>query len=60
MWRWTCRPGASPERTREALKKAEAILASEEAIKDSTAILGFSIFYRYANQAFVFTPQALG
>ncbi|MCV2348240.1 efflux RND transporter permease subunit [Paucibacter sp. Y2R2-4] len=47
--------GASPERTREALKKAEAILASEEAIKDSTAILGFSIFYRYANQAFVFT-----
>ncbi|MEJ6004336.1 multidrug efflux RND transporter permease subunit [Paucibacter sp. AS339] len=47
--------GASPERTREALKKAEAILASEDAIKDSTAILGFSIFYRYANQAFVFT-----
>ncbi|MCV2355844.1 multidrug efflux RND transporter permease subunit [Paucibacter sp. B2R-40] len=46
--------GASPERTREALIKAEKILASEDSVKDATAILGFSIFYRYANQAFVF------
>ncbi len=46
--------GASPERTREALIKAEAILKSEDAIQDATAILGFSIFYRYANQAFIF------
>ncbi|MBT9493777.1 MAG: multidrug efflux RND transporter permease subunit [Paucibacter sp.] len=46
--------GASPERTREALIKAEAILKSEASVQDATAILGFSIFYRYANQAFVF------
>ena len=46
--------GASAERTREALKKAEAILAGEKTVKESIAILGFSIFYRYANQAFVF------
>ncbi|MCV2368928.1 multidrug efflux RND transporter permease subunit [Roseateles oligotrophus] len=46
--------GASPERTREALIKAEKILASEDSIRDATAILGFSIFYRYANQAFIF------
>jgi multidrug efflux pump len=46
--------GASVERTREALKKAEAILAKEETIQESIAIVGFSIFYRYANQAFVF------
>ncbi|MDC8773128.1 multidrug efflux RND transporter permease subunit [Roseateles albus] len=46
--------GASPERTREALIKAEKILASEDSVQDATAILGFSIFYRYANQAFIF------
>ncbi|MCX7231842.1 MAG: multidrug efflux RND transporter permease subunit [Burkholderiales bacterium] len=46
--------GASVERTREALKKAEAILAKEETVQESIAIVGFSIFYRYANQAFVF------
>ncbi|MBB4844318.1 multidrug efflux pump [Paucibacter oligotrophus] len=46
--------GASAERTREALKKAEAILAKEDTVQDATAILGFSIFYRYANQAFIF------
>jgi multidrug efflux pump len=46
--------GASVERTREALKKAEAILAKEATIEESIAIVGFSIFYRYANQAFVF------
>ncbi|WP_310386456.1 multidrug efflux RND transporter permease subunit [Roseateles sp.] len=46
--------GASPERTREALIKAEKILAAEESVQDATAILGFSIFYRYANQAFIF------
>jgi multidrug efflux pump len=46
--------GASVERTREALQKAEAILAKEETVQESIAIVGFSIFYRYANQAFVF------
>jgi hydrophobe/amphiphile efflux-1 (HAE1) family protein len=46
--------GASVERTREALIKAEKILAAEPTVKDATAILGFSIFYRYANQAFIF------
>jgi multidrug efflux pump len=46
--------GASVERTREALKKAEAILAKEATVSEQIAIVGFSIFYRYANQAFVF------
>jgi len=46
--------GASTERTRAALQKAEAILAKEETVQESISILGFSIFYRYANQAFVF------
>ena len=46
--------GASPERTREALKKAEAILNKEETVQEYISILGFSIFYRYANQAFIF------
>jgi len=46
--------GASSERTRAALQKAEAILAKEETVQESISILGFSIFYRYANQAFVF------
>ena len=46
--------GASVERTREALKKAEAILAKEATVTEQIAIVGFSIFYRYANQAFVF------
>jgi multidrug efflux pump len=46
--------GASPERTRQALIKAEKILAEEPTIQEATSILGFSIFYRYANQAFIF------
>ena len=46
--------GASAERTRAALEKAEAILAAEPTVQEAVAILGFSIFYRYANQAFVF------
>jgi multidrug efflux pump len=46
--------GASPERTRAALAKAEAILAKEDTVQEAVSILGFSIFYRYANQAFVF------
>ena len=46
--------GTSPERTREALKKAEAILNKEETVQEYISILGFSIFYRYANQAFIF------
>jgi multidrug efflux pump len=46
--------GASPERTRQALIKAEKILAEESTVQEATSILGFSIFYRYANQAFIF------
>jgi hydrophobe/amphiphile efflux-1 (HAE1) family protein len=46
--------GASAERTRSALHKAEAILAKEDTVQEWVSILGFSIFYRYANQAFVF------
>jgi multidrug efflux pump len=46
--------GASAGRTREVLQKAEAILAAEPTVAESIGILGYSIFYRYANQAFVF------
>ncbi|MBL8350378.1 MAG: multidrug efflux RND transporter permease subunit [Burkholderiaceae bacterium] len=49
---------ASAERTLEALKKAEAILAKEDAVQEYVSILGYSIFYRYANQAFVFATLA--
>jgi multidrug efflux pump len=49
---------ASAERTRAALEKAEAILAKEPTVREAVAIVGFSIFYRYANQAFVFATLA--
>ncbi|MFN9771835.1 MAG: efflux RND transporter permease subunit, partial [Burkholderiales bacterium] len=52
--------GASVERTRAALKKAEAILAKEATVQEQIAIVGFSIFYRYSNQAFVFATLKPG
>lgn len=46
--------GSSPERTLAVLQKVEGILAEEPTMQDYVAVTSFSIFYRYANQAFVF------
>ncbi|PLK49933.1 multidrug efflux RND transporter permease subunit [Uliginosibacterium sp. TH139] len=47
--------GASPERTQAVVEKAEQYFMSQEpAVEQVLAIKGFSIFYRYANQAFFF------
>jgi len=45
---------SSPERTLAVLQKVEGILAEEPTMQDYVAVTSFSIFYRYANQAFVF------
>lgn len=47
-------PGASAARTTEALAKTEQILLNYPEVETTMAISGFSVFYRYANQAFVF------
>ncbi|MGZ8273599.1 MAG: multidrug efflux RND transporter permease subunit, partial [Burkholderiaceae bacterium] len=46
--------GASQERVLEVMKQAEAIIKQEPAVADVIGILGFSIFYRYANQGFMY------
>jgi hydrophobe/amphiphile efflux-1 (HAE1) family protein len=46
--------GASQERVLEVTKQAEAIIKQEPAVADVISILGFSIFYRYANQGFMY------
>jgi multidrug efflux pump len=46
--------GASTERTQAVLDKVEAIVGKDPAVQDMIAITGFSIFYSYANQAFIF------
>ena len=46
--------GASQERVREVLVRVEAMLKEEPAVRDTIGILGFSVFYRYANQGFVY------
>jgi multidrug efflux pump len=47
-------PAASNERTLEVLKKVEGILKEQPEVADVIGITGFSIFYRYANQAFAY------
>jgi hydrophobe/amphiphile efflux-1 (HAE1) family protein len=47
--------GASPERTIGVLNKVEAIVQNDPAVQNMVGITGFSIFYNYANQAFIFT-----
>jgi hydrophobe/amphiphile efflux-1 (HAE1) family protein len=47
--------GASAARTAEIVKQAEAVLLAQPEISNTIAIQGFSIFYRYANQAFIYT-----
>jgi multidrug efflux pump len=46
--------GASPERTLAVLEQVERILDAEPTMQEYVSVTGFSIFYRYANQAFVF------
>ena len=46
--------GASQERVREVLERVEATIREEPAVRDVIGILGFSVFYRYANQGFVY------
>ncbi|MEC5396888.1 multidrug efflux RND transporter permease subunit [Uliginosibacterium sp. H1] len=46
--------GASPERTLEVVKQVEAYFLKEPAVQNVVAITGFSIFYRYANQGFLY------
>ena len=46
--------GASTERTQAVLDKVEAIVGKDPAVEFMIAITGFSIFYSYANQAFIF------
>ncbi len=46
--------GASQERVLEVMKRVEAIIKQEPAVADVIGILGFSIFYRYANQGFMY------
>ena len=45
---------SSPERTLAVLQKVEALLDQEPTLQDYVSVTSFSIFYRYANQAFVF------
>ena len=46
--------GASTERVEGVIRKVEAVLQAEPEVRDVIGVLGFSIFYRYANQGFVY------
>lgn len=46
--------GASTERTRAVVQQVESIVANDPAVKNYVSLVGFSIFYRYANQGFIF------
>lgn len=47
--------GASPERTQQVVQRVEQYFKhAEPSVSDMIAINGFSVFYRYANQAFFF------
>jgi multidrug efflux pump len=46
--------GASQERVAEVLTRVEGMIRQEPAVRDVIGILGFSVFYRYANQGFVY------
>jgi multidrug efflux pump len=46
--------GASQERVKEVMERVEAELRAEPAVRDTIGILGFSVFYRYANQGFIY------
>ncbi len=46
--------GASQERTLAVMQNVEGIIRSEASVRDVISVLGFSVFYRYANQGFVY------
>jgi multidrug efflux pump len=46
--------GASQERVLEVTQRVEAMMKQEPAVADVISIPGFSIFYRYANQGFMY------
>ena len=48
-------PGASPARTTEIIRQAEAVLLAQPEVEKTIALGGFSVFYRYANQGFIYT-----
>jgi multidrug efflux pump len=47
--------GASAARTAQIIEQAEAVLLAQPEVESTIAISGFSIFYRYANQGFIYT-----
>jgi len=46
--------GASQERTLAVMEKVEGIIRTEPGVRDVISVLGFSVFYRYANQGFIY------
>jgi len=46
--------GASQERTLAVMERVEGIIRSEPGVSDVISVLGFSVFYRYANQGFLY------
>jgi multidrug efflux pump len=46
--------GASQERTLEIVRRVEGIVRQEPGVRDVISVLGFSVFYRYANQGFIY------
>jgi len=46
--------GASPERTSAVMQQVEGIVRAEPGVRDLISVLGFSVFYRYANQGFIY------
>ena len=46
--------GASQDRVVEVMQRVETMLKEEPSVQDVIGILGFSIFYRYANQGFAY------
>ena len=46
--------GASAERVKVVMEKVEGMLREEAAVADTIGVLGFSVFYRYANQGFIY------
>ncbi|WP_332672962.1 multidrug efflux RND transporter permease subunit [Aromatoleum sp.] len=46
--------GSSQARTEETLQQVEAIVLADPAVHAAVGLTGFSIFYRYTNQGFLF------
>jgi multidrug efflux pump len=46
--------GASQARTQETLEQVEGLVRADPAVRDVVGLTGFSIFYRYTSQGFLF------